>query len=242
MKALLIVASVIVCATPSKAQITALLNPLADGTTEVKVRNDASVALAAIALSLRDTNGVFDSPLVAYFDAEVDAATAPLLPGHERLVREGRRSILRDGRRLFAVFRQPALTAGIYSDGSTTGDPALLTRLLLRRINMLLAVETSLEMLLGAGSRNVPRGQLIGQFSEMAESMNRWYVPAEQQVGRAVYQSMAARLMSLPKEPAGAPFPPSAFVMRETTRLNRQRVALLEAQPSLGGAFQISAR
>jgi hypothetical protein len=112
----------------------------------------------------------------------------------------------------------------------------LLSRLMLRRSNMLLAVETTLEMLTDAGRRNVPRDQLIEQFRKLSEFVNHWYIPAEEQVGRALYLSMIEKLLHVPEGPLGSPFPPTAFVEKETETLNRQRIALRDSQPSLAAA------
>jgi len=86
------------------------------------------------------------------------------------------------------------------------------------------------------------RVQLIEQFRKLADSLNRWYLPPEQQVGRSLYQSIVGKLMDLPEAPGGSPFPPSSFVAEETVKLNRQRVTLLESQPSLADAALISTR
>ena len=57
---------------------------------------------------------------------------------------------------------QQPVVAAVFSDGSTTGDPALLARLLLRRSNMLLAIDTTIETSSRAGRHNVPRvGKLM---------------------------------------------------------------------------------
>jgi hypothetical protein len=132
--------------------------------------------------------------------------------------------------------------AGIFEDGATTGNPGLLTRLMLRRSNMLLAVETTMETLAEAGNRNVPRDQLIKQFRRLADSLNRWYVSREQQVGRGLYQSMVGKLINLQDGPIGSPFPPSAFVEQETALLNHRRVTLRESQPSLADLARIGTR
>ena len=105
---------------------------------------------------------------------------------------------------------------------------------------MLLAVETTLETLSDAGRRNIPRDQLITQFKKMADSLRRWYLPTEQQVGLGVYQSMIGKLMNLPDVQYGSPFPPASFVAEETAVLRQQRVILSESQPSLADGNQIS--
>jgi hypothetical protein len=128
------------------------------------------------------------------------------------------------------------VVAGIFADGSTTGDPALLGRLLLRRSNLLLAVELSLDALADAGRRNIPREQLIRYFQKLADFDRRWSLPLEQQVGGDVYQSLVAKLTNLPEGEPGSPFPPESFVAKETALLNRRRVALLESKPSLADA------
>ena len=86
------------------------------------------------------------------------------------------------------------------------------------------------------------RVQLIEQFRKLADSLNRWYLPPEQQVGRSLYQSIVGKLMDLPEAPGGSPFPPSSFVAEETVKLNRQRVTLLESEPGLADAFLASTR
>jgi hypothetical protein len=169
-----------------------------------------------------------------YVDTAVDRTAMPLVPNQEYTVPVPSR--FRPGQPREDLFEPPIVTAAIFADGSTTGDPALLRRLILRRCNMLQAVEAALNMLSDAGRHNVPRGQLIERFRKTADSVNHWYLPLEQQVGRDLYQSIIGKLMNLPEGPLGSPFPPAPFVEEETARLHRQRVSLLDSQPSLADA------
>jgi len=174
-----------------------------------------------------------------YSDPLIEPAAKPLLAGEERSVMKmGMAPGLNTPGERF--FREPIVTAGILADGTMIGDPALIAGLVLRRSNMLLAVETTLETLSDAGRRNVPRDQLITQFKKMADSLRRWYLPPEQQVGLSIYQSMIGKLMNLPDVQYGSPFPPATFVAEETVTLRQQRVTLSESQPSLADGNQIS--
>ena len=136
---------------------------------------------------------------------------------------------MRRGIKTFAIFERPILAAGMFADGTTIGDTALLNRLTLRRCNMLPAVETDLEMLSDAGGHNAPPRQLIEQFRTLADSVSHWYLPPEVQLGRSLYHS----IMKLPEELAGSPLPPTIFVAQETAALNRQRLMLSGSQSNL---------
>ena len=222
------------CAFSLDAQITARLNGLPNGSTVVRIRNNSATSLVAFVVTVKQSPlSAFSSnaPFVVYSDPLIEPAAKPLPASEERVVMtEGFHDP--SGRRL-VVLEEPIVTAGILADGTTTGDAALLTRLILRRSNMLAAVEMALETLSDAGRRNVPRDQLIEQFKMMAGSVSHWYLPPEQRVGRGLYQSIIGKLMDLPEQPVGSPFPQDAFVAQETAMLNRQRVILLESQPSL---------
>ncbi len=205
MKTAISVALVLACAFSLDAQVTATLNRLPDGSTQVRMRNDSAVSLSAFAISVNyvSQRPTSDAPIVVYVDPVIDMfpainlrveriATGPLLPNQEfTMLPEHMIAVSRLGGR--PLFDQP-ITAGIFADGRTTGDTTLLTRLMLRRSNMLLAVETTLEALAEAGRHNVPRDQLIKQFKKMVDSMERWYVPPEQQVGSRLYQAMIGKL------------------------------------------------
>jgi hypothetical protein len=239
MKTVISLAAILACAFSLNAQITAVLNRFPARSSEIRIRNNSAVSLAAFAIDMAPAaqDAPISAPLLVYVDTAVDQTAMPLLPSQEYTVPVPSRS--RPGQPREDLFEPPIVTAGIFADGATTGDPALLRRLILRRCNMLQAVEAALEVLSDAGRHNVPRGQLIEQFRKMVDSVNHWYLPQEQQVGRSLYQSIIGKLTNLPEGPLGSPFPPTAFVEEETARLNRQRVALLDSQPSLADAALI---
>ena len=233
------------CTVSLAGQITATLNHLPDGADEVRIRNDSATSLIAFVITVNQapsSAATSRAPLVLYSDPLIEPSQKPLLAGEEQAVLTRHFVGRGPNSRGIRSFAEPIVCAGIYKDGSPTGDSTLLARLFIRRSNMLLAVETALETLAEAGRHNVPRDQLIEQFRKMADPLGRWYVPPEQQVARGLYQSLIGKLLNLPRIPAGTPFPPSGFVSQETEMLNRQRVALIESQPSLLDATLISAR
>jgi len=247
MKPVIAAASLLAFTFALNAQITAFLKALPDGSNEVRIRNDGSVIVTAFAVQATGGNVVeFESSRgpsrqtrsIAYVDSLIDDVPRPLLAKEERVIKDGG-VVLWQGDRVVLTHGLPILTAGIFADGTTSGDPELLRRLILRRCNMLQAVETALDILSDAGRRNVPRELLVNQFRKMADSLNRWYVPPEQRVGHDLYQSMTGKLLNLPQEPLGSAFPPDAFVAEETAMLNRQRVELMDSQPSLAEAAVI---
>ena len=251
MKTVISMAFVLACAFSLAAQITSTLNHLHDGVDEVRIRNNSPTTLLAFAVTVKQVPRnayASNAPFVVYSDPLIEPETKPLPAREERVVIVSGIGPDLDhvGRlRCFGAcskLEEPIVTAGILANGATTGDAALLSRLVSRRSSRLQAVETALETLSDAGRHNVPRGQLIEQFKKMADSARRWYLPPEQRVGSDVYQSIVGKLMNLPDEQAGSPFPPAAFVLQETAMLNQQRVALLESQPSLADAFLISTR
>jgi len=242
MKAAISAASLLVFAFSLNAQVSGTLRHRADGLDEVSIRNNSTASVVAYVTSVKrvpqgPNSG--NAPWVMYSDPLIEPAAKPLLAGEERSVMKMgmNPSVNTPGERFF---QEPIVTAGILADGTVIGDPALLAGLVLRRSNMLLAVETTLETLSDAGRRNIPRTQLIDQFKKMADSLRRWYLPREQQVGLTVYQSMIGKLMNLPDVQYGSPFPPATFVAEETAILRQQRVILSESQPSLADGAQIA--
>jgi hypothetical protein len=230
------------------AQIATTLKHLPDGLDQVRIRNNAATTLAAFVVTVKQVpreDNSSHAPLVVYSDPLIEPGTRPLAASEERVAivsgvapgldRSGRPRCHGD----CSVLEEPIVTAGIFVDGTTTGDAALLTRLLSRRGNMLAAVEMALDILSDAGRRNVPRDLLIEQFQKMAGSVSGWYLPPEQQIGRGLYQSIIGKLVDLPETPVGSPLPPATFVAQETAMLNRQRVSLSESQPSLADTAPI---
>ena len=251
MKSVISLASALVCAFSLNAEITAVLNRFPARSPEIEIRNNSTVSLTAFAISMapKAQDGVHSAPFMMYVDTTVDTdrlvsyrlkTTMPLLPNQEYAVPVPTR--LRPAQPREDLFEPPIVTAGVFADGTTTGDAVLLARLIVRRSNMLQAVELTRAMLSDAGAHNVPRRQLIEQFRKMADSVSHWYLPPEQQVGRTLYQSIIEKLMNLPELRFGSPFPPTAFVEQETELLNRQRTTLLESQPTLGSAKTLPIR
>lgn len=246
-------ALLLVWMTPSAAQITASLDERPDGTTEIRIRNDGATDLEAFAFSAKYSNqGYIDyGPLVVWVDPALrsfpnlnrfeDERTPaePLAPGEQFVWPFG--FLLNGATR--PVQLEGLVVAGLFADGSTTGNPALLTRLLDRRNNMLLAVEVTLETLLDADNEATPLGQVVRQFETLAESTRRSYLPPEQQVGLGLYRSIVGKLLDLPDGEGESLVLPRDFVARESERLNRQRVelaALVASQPGPTDWAQLS--
>jgi hypothetical protein len=200
---------------------------------QVWVKNNSSMDVAAFVVAMKRVERspqnigplAANRPNIIYSDPLIEMTEGPLLPNQERSVQPLTPSA-------FSI-EQPILTAGVFADGSTTGDAGLLTRLMFRRSNMLKAVETALEMLSEAGRRNVPRDQLVAEFKKTADSVSGRYLLGEQKIGLGIYQPIIQRLINLPELKIGSPFPPADFVEQETAILRQRRLALLESLPSL---------
>lgn len=259
MKTLLLIASWIACTCSVRAQISTTLSRLPTGEVKITVRNNSDRSLTAFAVSanvipMNSAAGIrnaSDALWVAYHDSAIDLTIKALLPNQERTIPGRVRCIpmglwSEEARKAIPAsncdqLEQPLATAGIYSDGSTTGNAVLLTRLMLRRSSMLMAIDSASAALSEAGKHNNPRGQLVEQFRKLVDSASGWYLFPEQQIGRDLFETIIGKLKNLPQGELGEPFPPTAFIEEETARLKQMRVALWESEPSLadGGALAL---
>ena len=124
--------------------------------------------------------GADRAPFVFYIDTAVDAdrlgvwGPLPLPPNQEYAVPVT--GSFRAGHPV-DLFGPPIVSAAIFADGTTSGDAAMLAKLMLRRSNMLQAVELARDILSDAVKHNVPRAQFVAQFQMMADSLDHWYLP-----------------------------------------------------------------
>ena len=73
----------------------------------------------------------------------------------------------------------------------------------------------------------------------ITDSLHRWYLPQEQQIGLRVYEPILGNLVNMPKGQDGSPDPLASFIEEETAMLRQRRVTLSESQPSLVDAALI---
>ncbi|MGH9629308.1 MAG: hypothetical protein ACRD7E_13390 [Bryobacteraceae bacterium] len=92
------------------AQVSARLNHLADGTTQIVVTNDGAIELVAFALSATESNGVIRSGRLVVSKDVVAGDDVHLLPDQTFIVNESRRW---NGRGAVAKFEPHIKTAGI---------------------------------------------------------------------------------------------------------------------------------
>jgi hypothetical protein len=174
MKSVFHLAAVLLCSFSLNAQITTALHKPPNRSPEIVIRNHSTANLTAFAVSMAVVaeEGLTDrAPFLVYIDTAVDTdrlalsyppgTAMPLPPNEEYAVPVN--DAIRTGKRV-DLFRPPIVTAGVFADGTTAGDAALLGRLMVRRSNMLQAVELAREVISDAGRHNVSRGRLIDQF------------------------------------------------------------------------------
>src|SRR5260370_26006854 len=142
MKAVISLASVLACAFSLNAQITAVIKRFPARSPEIEIRNNSTVSLTAFAIGT--------PPLMLYVDTAVATdplvshllnTTMPLLPNQRYAIPLPARSRSRPP--LEDLSEPPIVTSGVFADGTTTGDPALLARFITRRANMLRAVRSA---------------------------------------------------------------------------------------------------
>src|SRR5262245_57016651 len=145
MKLCLRLVSVCACALSMNAQIIATLNRLSNGLDEVRIRNNSSANLVAFAATANQTPlspHSSTAPVIVFSDVLIDSKVKPLAPGEERVAMIRGMGYSQPGGQESAgkrALQEPVFVAGIMADGSTTGDPTLLTRLIVRRANLLVA-------------------------------------------------------------------------------------------------------
>src|SRR5262245_60927036 len=132
------VLSLLAFALSLNAQITATLNS-SNGLDHVTIRNNSTASLVAFVVTVYQAPRSHFStraPLVVYSDPLIDPGTTPLPASEERVVItrgagfSGPRGMGPSAKKALA---EPIVTAGIFADGTTTGDPTLLGRLTMRR-------------------------------------------------------------------------------------------------------------
>lgn len=240
MRTLSVAAALLLCVWPVTAQVVATPGRSPSAVPQISIRNAGSTPAVAFAVAMNPLQNSGDvGQFIVFSDVIVDA-TDRLNANQERTIPVLLRT--RPGIRLEEVFELPMTTAVIYADGTTAGDVVLLTRLMVRRCNRLLAVDTASDALTEASKHNIPRSALVAQFRSMAESLNHWYLPPEQQIGRDLYRSISEKLSDLPDPTPGAAFPPATFVAEQLKTLNQDRVTLLGSKPHLSTATFARAR
>src|SRR5260370_117501 len=161
MKTVISVASALACAFSLGAQITARLNRLPDGKDELRMRTDSAPNLVVFAVTakrarpspaslgeiLQNSARAAESevryiPFVVYSDPLIEPAAKPLLASEERVMAVTFMQKTPAGTLQPWRFEEPIVTAGISADGATTGDAGLLSRLMLRRRHIPLALDT----------------------------------------------------------------------------------------------------
>jgi len=153
MKITLVTACLLAGACMLPAQISTKLDRLPGGLEQIQVRNESKADLVALVVrgkQLTRSPEEPSGPSFIFLDA-LESDWDALAPGEERALKKvpewgGRR-----------VFEEPIVAAGIFADGSTAGDPALLRLLMAHRGNRLAAIETALDALTEAGRRCLRR-------------------------------------------------------------------------------------
>jgi hypothetical protein len=234
-KAINLFGSLLGCVFSLNAQVTARVSQLPDGSNRITIRNAGVVPLAAYAIAA-SVRGGGHSPVEVYSDLtvaplsgnqEVTETMSILCGDADPSARVFARVNLKQKKHLCGL-GQPRIAA-VFANGSTTGDPVLLSRILFRRRSTLLALETTLNILSNASRFNATREQLIREFKRLADSRNPRHLPPEPEPAREIYRDMVGKLVNLTKGRSGSSFRPSSFVAQQSAILRQQRSALLQS-------------